>query len=115
METTTDALKKKQIVIKGYPYSGVKTGNWFGVFFMVIGVLAVITTAIGFIMYLIASGSRYGEEDAILGLSLASTFFPISIGSFASSAICLCVSTIARTALYQRTLLEETYDFVEYK
>ena len=103
--------QKKEITVN-YENSGVKTLKGFGAFFYVIGTLAMLCAAIGFIMYLSHQGYSYREE-ALIGISLAASFFPISIGSFAAGAICKGLSTIAKTALYKRLLLEEQYSFVE--
>ena len=94
--------------------SGVKTLNGFGTFFFIVASVAALVAVIGFIMYL-ANDMDYSSEmkNAMIGISLASSFFPISIGSFAGGAICKGLSTIAKTALYKRTLLEKQYQFVE--
>lgn len=97
-----------------YQGSGVKTLNGFGTFFFFIASVAMLVAVVGFIMYL-ANDMNYSseQENAMLGLSLASSLFPIAIGSFAGGAICKGLSTIAKTALYKRILLEEQYRFVE--
>ena len=103
----------KEIKIN-YKGSGVKTLDGFGTFFFVIASLAALVAVIGFIMYLANDmDSRSEMEYAMIGLSLASSFLPIAIGSVAGGAICQGLSTIAKTALYKRTLLEKQYQFVE--
>lgn len=99
----------KQKVVFNYKNSGVKTLNGFGVFFYVIGIIAAAITVIAFLAYLGDMDSSSGET----GLSLASSFFPVTIGSFVSGAVCTGLSNIARTALYKRLLLEEKYLFEE--
>ena len=95
-----------------YQGSGVKTLNGFGTFFFVIASIAVLVAVICFIMYL---AMDYSSEraNAMIGISLASSFFPIAIGAFAGGAICKGLSTIAKTALYKRILIEGQYRFVE--
>jgi len=108
-------MEEQKTVIKVYYQgSGVKTLNGFGTFFFIIGSIAILVTVIGFIMYL-ANDMDYsrGRENALIGISLASSFFPITIGSFAAGAICKGLSTIAKTALYKRRLFEEQYSFID--
>lgn len=97
-----------------YQGSGVRTLNGFGTFFFVIASVAMLVAVIGFIMYL-ANDMDYSREreNAIIGLSLASSLFPIAIGSFAGGAICKGLSTITKTALYKRILIEEQYRFTD--
>ena len=94
--------------------SGVKTLNGFGTFFFIIASIATLVALIGFIMYLANDMDYRSEmENAMIGLSLASSFLSLAIGSFAGGAICKGLSTISKTALYKRTLLEKQYQFVE--
>lgn len=94
--------------------SGVKTLNGFGTFFFIIASIAALVTIIGFIMYLANDMDySYERENAMLGLSLASSFLLIAISSFAGGAICNGLSSISKTALYTRTLLEKQYQFIE--
>jgi len=104
---------EKQKIKVNYWNSGVNTLYGFGKFFLIIGFIAMLVAIIGFIVYLTNFDSYSGAENAIIGISLAASFFPISIGSFAAGAICKGLSTIAKTALYKRTLLEEQYYFEE--
>jgi Na+/proline symporter len=108
----TNSAEKQKIVFS-YENSGVKTLNGFGVFFFIIGAIAVLVALIGLIMYVMNSGDSYtdNKETAIIGISLASSFFPIAIGLLVSGAVCVGLSSIARTALYKRALLEEKYMF----
>ena len=107
-------MENRKIKIN-YQDSGVKTANSFGTFFFVIGVIAILVAIIGLIMYLSNIGSYYESyrETAAVGVALASSFFPIAIGSFAAGAICKTLSTIAMTSLYKRALLEDQYSFVD--
>lgn len=101
-------------VIVSFKGSGVKTLYGFGTFFFYIASIAALVTVIGFIMYLANDVDLSWEmENAMIGLSLASSFLPIAIGSFASGAICNGLSSISKTALYKRTLLKKQYQFVE--
>jgi len=100
--------QKKEIKVN-LKDSGVKTLNGFGTFFFVVAIIATFVTIIGLFMYL----TMDYESKRLIGISLASSFFPIIIGSFAGGAICKGLSTIAKTALYKRILLEEQYHFKE--
>jgi ABC-type antimicrobial peptide transport system permease subunit len=93
-----DEIEKQKVMIN-YKGSGVKTLSRFGVFFFIIGIIAAIIAAIGFLRYLT-------NADTSTGLSLASSFFPTAIGLLASAAVCTGLSSIAKTALYKRILLE---------
>ena len=104
---------EKQFIKVNYQGSGVKTLNGFGTFFLIIGYTAMPVAVVGFIIYLANLDSWSGEKMAMTGLSIAYSFFSIAIGSFAAGAICKGLSTIAKTALYKRTLLEEQYNFQE--
>jgi len=104
--------RKKEIKVN-YQESGVKTLNGFGKFFMIVGSISALVAVIGVIIYLSNLGYYGNKEYALIGIALASSFFPISIGAFACGAICKGLSTIAKTALYKRALLEEEYSFVE--
>ena len=97
-----------------YQGSGVKTLSGFGTFFFIIGSIAILITLIGFIMYLVNDLNYSSErENALIGISVASSFFPISIGSLAAGAICQGLSSIAKTSFYKRKLIEEKYSFFE--
>jgi len=105
--------KEKETIVINYQGSGVKTLNGFGTFLFVIASIAMLVAVIGFFMYLGNDMDSSKEmKDALTGLSMASSFFPIAIGSFAGGAICKGLSTIAKTALYKRTLLEKQYCFL---
>lgn len=93
--------------------SGVKTLEGFGKFFFFIASISIIVALVGLFMYLSNIESYSGGDTAMKGISLASSFFPISIGSFACGAISLGLSTITKTALFKRHLLEKQYTFVE--
>lgn len=101
-------------VVVSFEGSGVKTLNGFGTLFFIISSIATLVTVVGFMMYL-ANDMDYRSEmnNAMVGLSLASSFLPIAIGSFAGGAICKGLSAISKTALYKRTLLEKQYKFVD--
>ncbi|MDR2970349.1 MAG: hypothetical protein LBU83_00260 [Bacteroidales bacterium] len=97
-------FKEKEVKYAG---SGVKTLYGFGIAFYIIASIAILITIIGIFTYFLADYSK----EQINGLSLASSFFPIAISSFAGGAICQGLSTIAKTALFKKTLLEEQYNF----
>ena len=97
-----------------YKGSGVKTLAGFGTFFFIIASIAALFAAIGFIMYLAnVMDDRWEMANAMIGISLVSSSLPIAIGSCAAGAICQGLSSIAKTALYKRTLLEKQYQFKE--
>jgi hypothetical protein len=107
-------MEKKELIVN-YEGSGVKTLSGFGVFFYVIGSLALLTAIIGGVLYLQNTGSSSSsdEADAILGVSLASAFFPLGLLSFFFGAVCSGLSNIAKTAFYKRAILEQQYDFLD--
>ena len=94
---------------------GVRTLDFTGTLLMTIGIISAIVTIVGFIMYLVnKDGYSSDLEYAMIGISLASTFLPVAVCAIAGGAICSGLSTIARTALYKRKLMEQDYKFVEY-
>jgi hypothetical protein len=105
-------MEKKELIVS-YEGSGVKTLSGFGVFFYLIGSLAFLTAIIGGGLYLQNIGSSYSSDqsEALLGVSLASTFFPLGLLLFFFGVVCTGLSSIAKTALYKRTILEQQYDF----
>jgi len=102
--------EEKEVINVSYKGSGVKTMAGFGTFLFVVGSVAMLVAIIGFFIY-VANYDSYYRDKAITGISLAASFFPIAIGSFAGGAICKGLSTIAKTALYKKTLLEKQYQF----
>jgi hypothetical protein len=104
---------EKQVLNVSYKSSGVKTLNGFGVFFFVVGIISLLIAVIGGFVYLGNSDSYSGAETALVGASLAGTFFPIGILLLFAGAVCAGLSGIAKTALYKRTILEQQYDFKE--
>jgi hypothetical protein len=105
-------MEKQRIEIN-YSGSGVKSLRGFGTFFLIIAFIATIVTVIGFIIFLSNLGSYRGEENALIGISLAASFFLFAIGSFACGAICRGLATIAEEALFKKTVIDEQYDLVE--
>ncbi|MDR2653298.1 MAG: hypothetical protein LBC68_13500, partial [Prevotellaceae bacterium] len=99
---------EKQKIVVNYKNSGVETLNGFGTFFFVLGCISALVCIVGIVIY--ADDSNY-EKTAYAGLSLASAFLPIAIGSLAFGAICKGLATMAKTSLYKRTLLEQQYEF----
>jgi len=90
---------EKQDVRINYSGSGVQTLDGFGTFFFIVAAISIIVAVISLM--------------TIIGIVSAGTFFSIAISSLASGAICKGLSTIAKTALYKRMLLEKRYNFVE--
>lgn len=66
---------------------------------------------IGLIIYKANDG--YFSDKATSGLSMAINYFLISIATYPIGAICRGLSSITKTSLYKRTLLEEKYEFKE--
>jgi hypothetical protein len=87
-------MELKELIVN-YKGSGVKTLKGFGVFFFVTGVIALLVALIGGIFYLNAS--------------LAGKFFPLGIILLFFSAVCVGLLSIAKMALYKRSILEEQY------
>jgi hypothetical protein len=50
---------------------------------------------------------------AVYETSLLGTFFPIGVASLFAGAVCTGLSSIAKTALYKRIILEQEYLFSE--
>jgi Mn2+/Fe2+ NRAMP family transporter len=106
-------MTEKDKIKVNYSDSGVKTLYGFAIIFIIFAVFATIVTIIGFIMYLVNSDSYSGDADAATGLALASAFLPVAINLFALGAIAFGLSSVAKTALFKRTLLEQQYEFEE--
>jgi len=102
-------MEKKKIQFS-YASSGVNTLSGFGAFFIIIGFISLIVGIIGLIWYLSEIDSR-GGSDVGTALALMSNSIYIALASFISGAICRGLSTIARTSLYQRYVLETEYEF----
>jgi hypothetical protein len=94
-------VDERQEVVVNYANSGVITMKGFGILFIGMGVLSV---AVALVVLLASEGN-------LLGISASLSM--LAIGFFAAGAICLGLSSIAKTALYQRTLLEQQYHFEE--
>lgn len=97
----------KQKIYVYYKGSGVKTLEGFGTLFIVLGTIAATVIVICFFGYLM--GSYKGDTVGALMLNL----LPTSVGLYAFGAICKGLSTIAKTAVFKRQVLEEQYDFLE--
>jgi hypothetical protein len=109
-------MDKQELKIN-YDGSGVKILYGFGVFFFIAGVIALLVAVIGWFSHLGNSGSSYSADEAtaLVGASLAGTFFPIGIALLFAGAVCIGLSSIVKTALYQRTVLESQYEFLDIK
>lgn len=107
-------MEEKNLIKVNYNGSGVKTLSGFGTFFIVIASIAIIIALINIIIYVDSLNSYSWERDNYASCySIAVYFFSLSVGSYAIGAICLGLSTITKTALYRRTLLENQFIFVE--
>src|SRR5690554_4594516 len=102
-------MEDKEIVKVDFKNSGVKTLKGFGVLFIIIAIIATLIAIIGLIIYKGNEGG-YFNDKAASGLSMAFNYFLISVGTYPIGAICIGLSSIAKTSLYKRTLLEEKYD-----
>lgn len=96
----------RQPIYVDYSGSGVKTTKGWATFFVVIGCISLLLAIIGFIRLL--SDYRV-EADAALAALLT------SISAFIMAAILTAISSIAKTALFKRALLEQEYDFNQSK
>ena len=89
----------KQNVRISYSGSGVQTLNGFGTFFFIVAAISIIVAVI--------------LTVSIVGIATAGIFITNAISSLAAGAICKGLSTVAKTALYKRMLLEKQYNFLE--
>jgi K+-sensing histidine kinase KdpD len=100
---------EKQEINVSYKGSGVKTLKGFGVFFFVIGSIALLVVVIAMYNYL----DSHSSSDEVAALSLAGVFSPIGCISLFAGAVCTGLSSIAKVLLYKRMVLEQQYDFNE--
>lgn len=91
----------RQPIYVDYSGSGVKTTKGWATFFVVIGCISLLLAIIGFIRLL----SDYRVEADALAALLT------SISAFIIAAILTAISSIAKTALFKRALLEQEYEF----
>jgi hypothetical protein len=82
------------------------------VLFFIVGVIALVIAAVGGIIYL-SPDSHSGGKSALLAASMAGKCFPLGFISLLAGAVCTGLSSIAKTALYKRAILEEQYRFIE--
>lgn len=93
----------KNEVKVNYHRSGVKTLEGLAVFFMVIAALFFV---IAFIIFLITISSYLpGGVDIIISIIVSALFMLFASG------VCYALSSIALTALYKRTLMEQNNTF----
>ena len=102
-------MEGKEIVNVNFKNSGIKTLKGFGVLFFVVAIIATLIAFIGLIIYKANDG--YFSDKATSGLSIAINYFLISVAAYPTGAICIGLSSITKTSLYKRTLLEEKYEF----
>ncbi|HBG40945.1 MAG TPA: hypothetical protein DDW85_05985 [Porphyromonadaceae bacterium] len=100
-------MEKKEIKVD-YSGSGVKTLNGFADFFIIIGILSSIALAVSVGLFLESLETGDSDGGILFPSSLASM-----VMSFAAGAICKGLSNIAKTSLFQRTILKEKYTFTE--
>jgi hypothetical protein len=106
-------MEKKELTIN-YSNSGVKTLNGLAVFFVIASVISGITLLVGFFMWVgNLDGYSSSRETAAIGLAIFHSSIFSFLLSIALSAICFGFSSVARTALYKRALIEQDYDIVE--
>jgi hypothetical protein len=97
-------MKKIKIYYEG---SGVKTLSGFATLSYILG---SIGTCVSLILLLTCINN---SSDREVGIAVISVIFPVSIFLFCFGGICSGVSSIARTALYKRLVLEQEYEFYE--
>lgn len=95
----------RQPIYVDYSDSGVKTTKGWATFFVVIGCISLLLAIIGFIRLL---SEHYVTDD---DLAAPLTGLLTSISAFIIAAILTAISSIAKTALFKRALLEQEYDF----
>lgn len=95
-------MEKKKIKVN-YTDSGVRTLAGFGTLLYVLATIMIVTViVVWFIAHKGATDVSNFPELATLIAGLIAIFM---------GALCRILSTIGRTALYRRTLLEKEYDF----
>jgi hypothetical protein len=92
--------KEKKLLKLSYRGSCVKTLEGIGAMVFIIGGISVF---IGFIMLLLTDDSG----DRVIAVYLLASFPPLLI----LGVICSGLSSIAKTALYQRIIMESEYEF----
>lgn len=97
----------KEVVKINFANSGVKTLKGYATCLAVMAVLCALATIASFA----ALSSDGGSTNVILAISFA----VITLSCSVFSAICVVLSSIAKTALYKRALLEKEYEFKEVK
>ncbi|MDR1091928.1 MAG: hypothetical protein LBL79_12710 [Prevotella sp.] len=90
--------KEKKLLKLFYRDSGVKTLEGIGVMMFIIGGLCIF---VGVVMLLSDDG------DTVIAVGLLASLFPFLF----FGAVCTGLSSIAKTALYQRTVMESQYEF----
>lgn len=87
---------EKEIIKINFEKSGVQTLMSLGYWFIVIA-------SIGLIVFILSINSE--------NTSLIITSICVSLSSYFAGGLCLGLSGIARSALYQREVLRQKYDF----
>jgi cellulose synthase/poly-beta-1,6-N-acetylglucosamine synthase-like glycosyltransferase len=95
-------MEKKKIIFN-YSNSGIKTLNFMGTVFLVIGICSSCMLASSFF-----DGDIIDNMRNVAGLFSSSM---MCLSSFAFWAICNGLSNVAKTALYQKKVLEQQYEF----
>jgi hypothetical protein len=94
-------MEEKKVFVS-YEGSGVKTLRGFGYMFIVLAAISALMLFV--VLVLLARGSDYAALMAVY--AIVGGLFSCVFG-----ALLLGLSGIAKTALYQRTLLEEEHEF----
>ena len=97
-------MNKKEIKVS-YEVSGIKTLKWVGMLFTVIGAITLLLSVVALVV---------AFSDSGVFIEVAALFL-VSIISLCGGAICLGLSSVAKTALYQRALMEYDSYFIEVK
>ena len=95
---------EKQTVIVSYKNSGVKALKVVG---YVLHILAIISFFVTFVYAIMAFDTARSNSAANLFI----VSLGVTISLTVTGHICNALSTIARTALYKRCLLEQQYNF----
>ncbi|WP_298649010.1 hypothetical protein [uncultured Proteiniphilum sp.] len=96
-------MEKKEIKVY-YSGSGVQTLKGTGTFLFVLTFISAITALVGLVV------SAGGSE---IGVSLTTTSVYLFFVCLIGGSICKGLSSIAKTALYKRTILETEYYFID--
>ncbi len=99
----------KQVVLLNYAGSGVKSCNTLSKVFIFLAVLSGVIT-LGYLFEYIDADWCSSEREALIncGISLISTINSIVFAVFFNA-----LGSIAKTALYKRSILEQRFEFLK--